>query len=1094
MSKQPQFELLTGPSGDYYYFQEEITERIGKQAPFQYDFICFLPVKRAVRYFKEKLVDTARGQVLAHPPIFTFYEFMIDCYRKIPGAKKIISPAMRLFLVEAALKENIGQFRFFSDSSARRRGLVRKVDTLLTELREYGYSPELLQQQMEAEDDRIHDFALCIDAFETLLGDRLIDEAGAIQAVIDYLDTDSSFWQTHFPTVNTIYMGGYGLFSRPMIRFFEVMRHRCNIKIKLDYIPEYPQLFSHVDPAFEALCELSPTVIQDTSPAAWETQLFRRHNTSGTSLPLGKKVLVQPANSRSEEIAFIANYVKRLHYHQKIPLHRIGLTFPSLEEYAPLIHDLFPRYGVPYNLSTGYQLSQSPLIRSFLLVLEVPMLRYDIKKLVQLLSSPFFLRNNENHPNISAIKNIARELRLTHFSGNWQQSLNKHIAHLQGQVDEHLFEDEYEMGQLQKTIGQFEETLSRLDAILPNFQALEARQPVQQFREKFLQALEAFGFLDWYKEGNPELSPPEQEREFRAFNRFSKLLDQFSWIVTNLHGEQKLTLKEYHQYLSLLVSQATYNLREWADYGVQIMPRLEVLSAEPEILIFGGMVEGEFPRPYTQDVFFHDDEREVLGLSATEDLLAQDRYLFYQLLSAPADKLVFTYPRFKKEAARVPSNFLNVLADQIEINWRKQSLSPRFLQNTQSLLTRVALQIPAGISPAETQQLQKWLRLRESDNRRFQMTDFWLRRIANIYSTRKTGQFGEYEGVLENHPDIIDSLQQRFGNSAFSITRLETFAFCPIQFYFRYLAGLSEEEEVEQGLTALERGQMVHQTLFRFYQALKKENRQEKPWLAADLLKEIAREEFDNLPFSGMLFELERERYFGNEVIPGLWDIFLQQEEQQIGALQFFPAFFEIAFGRAGRKSDQDAISSPQPIELTRGDELVKLIGKVDRIDLDKNGNAILLDYKTGSSASHSRDVLNGISLQMPVYAAILSQLLERSGQTATPVMTATYQVKDAENCSRIPEIFDKNAGVNISARNSPAALPGKLKDGDGHALTFLEVLDIVEGYIFKYVNNIRNGAFRHTRYPDSPGCENYCEFRRICRKDVRKLLEERAG
>lgn len=103
------------------------------------------------------------------------------------------------------------------------------------------------------------------------------------------------------------------------------------------------------------------------------------------------------------------------------------------------------------------------------------------------------------------------------------------------------------------------------------------------------------------------------------------------------------------------------------------------------------------------------------------------------------------------------------------------------------------------------------------------MLSFWLRRMHSGYAKRRRDRFGEYEGMLQAYPEIVTRLRQRFGESVFSITRLEAFAFCPIQFFFRYIAGLEEAEEVEPGLTALERGLMVHNTLFRFYQQLREQ-------------------------------------------------------------------------------------------------------------------------------------------------------------------------------------------------------------------------------------------------------------------------------
>lgn len=1096
---QPRFELIIGPAGDYYYFKDEILERIQQGNHLDYDFICFLPVKRAVRYFKEQLVDAAPNQVLADPPVFTFYEFMVKFYREFPEARKIIAPAMRLFLVEEALKQGIDQFRFLSGTSAKRRGLVRKIDTLLVELREYGYSAEMLQKHIEQGDARTHDFSVCIESFDRLLGQRLIDEAGAIQKVFERLEDGGDYWRRRYPGVRMIYMNGYGLFSRPMLRFFECIREVCSVKIKLDYLPEadYAQLFEHIKPAYDALEALDPHITQRQQPREWERRLFNHHfDGSGREAPqLGKDVLIQPANSRQEEVAFIASYVKRLHLNTQIPLNKIALTFPTLEDYAPLIHEVFSRYEVPYNLSTGFQLSQSPLVRSFLLVLEVPMLGYEVKKLLQLLSSPFFRPAEQVPVDASVVKALARELRITHFHGKWKEAYEKYLAYLQSRVDEADLEDEYEVRQIREEIERYRENMPLLEHILDELHQLELRLSVTKFREQFLKLLATCGFLDWYRQDNSELNPLEAEREYRAFNRFIKLLDQFSWIVTNMHGEQKLTLKDFQQYLSLLLSQATYNTREWSDYGVQIMPRLEVLSTLPEVLIFGGMVEGDFPRPFTRDVFFSDQEREALGLSATEDLLAQDRYLFYQILSTPVRKLIFTYPRFQKEAPRVPSNFLNVLTDQLPVNWRSQVPSALFLQDQQSLLERVALRIPAGIRPADLAALGKWLELTVTRPDRADMLRFWLQRMHSGYAKRRRDRFGEYEGMLQDYPEILGRLQQRFGESVFSITRLEAFAFCPIQFFFRYIAGLEDAEEVEPGLTALERGLMVHNTLFRFYQQLREQGELARPWAHLELLQEIAREELNELPFSGLLFELEQEKYLGNAHSPGLWETFLKAEEEAIGQLGFFPAYFEVAFGRAGSKSERDPASSPEPVVLERDGKRLKLIGKVDRIDLNPAGQAILLDYKTGSTTSHPREVLAGLSLQLPVYALVLPQILAqaRPGQPPIdPVMIAIYQVKDEENCQRIPEIYDRDAGLNFE-RHGTAALPNhRVLDENGAQVSFAEMLERVEGYLFDYVERIRSGQFRHTRYPEEAACESYCEFRRICRKDVGKLIENR--
>ena len=246
-----------------------------------------------------------------------------------------------------------------------------------------------------------------------------------------------------------------------------------------------------------------------------------------------------------------------------------------------------------------------------------------------------------------------------------------------------------------------------------------------------------------------------------------------------------------------------------------------------------------------------------------------------------------------------------------------------------------------------------------------------------------------------------------------------------------------------------------------------------------------------------MLFDLEQEKYFGSERHAGLWEMFLREEEKNICKLGFYPAYFEVAFGRAGRKTEQDPLLPKiDALTLKHAGQSLKITGKVDRVDLNERGAVLLLDYKTGSAGSTAKNVLNGVDLQLPVYAIAINDLLKAAQPDAdiSPVMTAIYKVRDPENCQREPVMFDKSALPGSGIRGN-AALPNKnITDETGRQLTFDELLDRTEAFLFDYVAKIRNGEFRHTRFPEENPCKKYCDFRRMCRKDVGKLSETSKG
>ena len=65
-----------------------------------------------------------------------------------------------------------------------------------------------------------------------------------------------------------------------------------------------------------------------------------------------------------------ASKIKQYHHLYKIPLHKIGITFPNIERYFAIISSVFKEYDIPYNISAGFPLGQSPLIKVYLQVIK----------------------------------------------------------------------------------------------------------------------------------------------------------------------------------------------------------------------------------------------------------------------------------------------------------------------------------------------------------------------------------------------------------------------------------------------------------------------------------------------------------------------------------------------------------------------------------------------------------------------------------------------------------------------------------------------------------------------------------------------------
>ncbi|MDH5180754.1 MAG: PD-(D/E)XK nuclease family protein [Gammaproteobacteria bacterium] len=251
---------------------------------------------------------------------------------------------------------------------------------------------------------------------------------------------------------------------------------------------------------------------------------------------------------------------------------------------------------------------------------------------------------------------------------------------------------------------------------------------------------------------------------------------------------------------------------------------------------------------------------------------------------------------------------------------------------------------------------------------------------------------------------------------------------CPYQFFARRCLELAATEAIREALSKAEYGQLVHRCLQAFHTGInklpgpfkgtvKESNKQE----ARQLLEEISR-----IIFSRDVAENFAHRgwwYLWQSIIPGYIDWQCKRnQEWQVSA------------------TEQDFNAEPDP--------LYKIKGRIDRIDQQQTGSAIL-DYKTGRIARED-DVKNGEAVQLPFYA-----LLAR----------ATHP-----NLQRIEYLkLDKPDQVR-----SVAVLEAEELD---------QLTALTEQRLTRIMQQLHNGRGLPA-WPDPDSCE-YCDMQTLCRRQV---------
>jgi len=179
--------LHTGSKGSYYFFKDKILEDLAtNNEPF---FLYLLPVNRAVRYLKKQLVTGLEHKAILDPPVFTFRSFIKNLYDHFPEKKKIISPQMRLLLLQHILNTHDKHLDYFPDQGIIGNGLVLKAERMVEEFFQFGFRPEDFEKPPSTADKKFSDFSFLINEIFNLYQDKLTDESSLMAEVLKIIDS-----------------------------------------------------------------------------------------------------------------------------------------------------------------------------------------------------------------------------------------------------------------------------------------------------------------------------------------------------------------------------------------------------------------------------------------------------------------------------------------------------------------------------------------------------------------------------------------------------------------------------------------------------------------------------------------------------------------------------------------------------------------------------------------------------------------------------------------------------------------------------------------------------------------------------------------
>lgn len=443
--------------------------------------------------------------------------------------------------------------------------------------------------------------------------------------------------------------------------------------------------------------------------------------------------------------------------------------------------------------------------------------------------------------------------------------------------------------------------------------------------------------------------------------------------------------------------------------GLQIMGVLETRNLDFENVFILNMNEGSWPAPAKKGSFIPYNIRKAFDLPVFEHQDSIYAYLFYRLLQR-SKKVWFYYNTVSEfNVNGEMSRYLRQLS--IETN---HNIEHQILAN------------PIAISPPQPILIEKTPEVLEKLNRFLVKKDIWTARLT---------------------PSALD-----------------TYLYCRLRFYFKYVQELYEPDELQEELNPMVFGNILHDAMEILYSQFIKKNKH--PIIAPNDFfgLESGVDGAINKAFmkhyavkNETKFKLEGRNIIAAEIIRKTALKILHFDQQY--------APFKIL---GLETSTKDGYTLDYPITVNGQSLTVGIKGKIDRLD-QKQGKVRVIDYKTGKDAKVFTSVDSLIDREDPKRNKAAFQVFFYS--------YLFYKTYNGEYTQLEPGLFNSR---DLFDDNFSWQLEEKAGRNSSQVHEFRDYLEPFEEVVTQLLTEIYDPEIHFDQVEDQTKCR-FCPYNEIC-------------
>ena len=668
------------------------------------------------------------------------------------------------------------------------------------------------------------------------------------------------------------------------------------------------------------------------------------------------------------------------------PPTEIAITARTLEPYAAAIEEALEDAGLPWTSSLGSPLRRHPVVRDFLLLLQVVADGFPREATVELLRSRrvrWKVLGSVAAPRADLADDWSRRAKIIAGLDEWTADL----AAWATEPRVYKGQDEASRARAVERAPQDAEWAGEIGAALSALDRAVVRSDARwsEHAANLRELLESM------------LHDPDEGPAAEARDRLGEIVEDMAQLERVAGDVRDVPFEEMRSWLESAVDGDRLTLRRRDDGGIRVLDAMQLRGLTFRRLHLMGMNGGQFPRPPREDAILDDDLRRALRERTGRPLgiksrgTAEEHLLLALLLGSARERTEVSWQR-ADESGRAKSVSL-ALREVARVSTGRPDFGAlrdgaRHLPSHPTHWLEEVVASTGLLAPGE-EQLLAALSSRDAE-----AASALERRFPDLAPGL------EMLRATQSFTPVRDEYDARIGPlepAAHSVSALEQLGECPLRYFFQNVLRVGELEDPASAydVAAKERGNVVHALLESIYRDLHEEGLFD-PGRSATLVRrglELLAERRDRV-LGPIQAKLERR-------LPVLWGFLadrwlrelrrvVEEDLERIRAGSLMPGTFETLISAT----------------LDFGKGVVESVrGKFDRC-LEGEAGSVVSDYKTSKSLEWRVDktkMLRGQTLQVPLYRLL-------AGGDAAVELLGIHPDLDPDDRRRVFDGFDTDA------------------------------------------------------------------------------------